>query len=129
MYFKLFRLFSLQIRKVYALSRSDDFESYWMIFDISTQNWAVHPNKVEFGWNCCRGNVITVRGFHYFFHELEYSDFDSSPINKILENGTVVDLNMDRPFEEEVKISQDYGIQKFALAPFYQRFTEMYQNE
>ena len=111
------------------MSTPDDFESYWTIFDISTQNWAVHPNIVEFGWNCCRGNVITVRGFHYFFHELEYSDVDSSPINKILENGTVIDLNMDRPFEKEVDISQEYGIQKFSLAPFYQRFREMYHNE
>ena len=70
-----------------------------------------------------------MRGFHYFFHQLENSYADSSPINKILENGTVVDLNMDRPFEKEVEILQDYGIQKFALAPFYQRFIEMYQNE
>ena len=108
---------------------ADDFESYWIIFDISTQNWAVYPNKVDFGWNCCTGNVITVRGFHYFFHQLEFSEIDSSPINKILENGTVVDLNIDRPFEKEVQISQDYGSQKFALAPFYQRFIEMYQNE
>ena len=111
------------------MSVSDDFESYWIVFDISTQNWAVYPNKVEVVWNCCTGKVITVRGFHYFFHQLEYSDDDSSPINKILDNGTVVDLNMDRPFEEEVKISQDYGIQKFTLAPFYRRFIEMYQNE
>ena len=128
MYFKLFRLFSLQIRKVYALSRSDDFESYWIIFDISTQNWAVYPNKVDFGWNCCTGNVITVRGFHYFFHKLEHSDVDSSPINKILENGTMVDLNMNRPFEKEYNIAQE-TVGKFALAPFYQRFIEMYQNE
>ena len=111
------------------MSTPDDFESYWLIFDISNQNWEEHPNKVEFGWNGCSGNVITVRGFHYFFHELEYSDDDSNPINKILENGTVVDLNMDRPFEKEVSISQDYGIQKFSLAPFYQRFIEMYHNE
>ena len=83
------------------MSKADDFESYWIIFDISSQNWAVYPNKVDFGWNCCRGKLITVRGFHYFFHQLEYSDVNSSPINKILENGTVVDLNMDRPFEKE----------------------------
>ena len=62
------------------------------------------PNKVDFGYNCCRGNLITVRGFHYFFHQLEYSDVDSNPINKILENGTVVDLDMDPPFEKEYNI-------------------------
>ena len=121
-------LFSLLIRKVYALSQADDYESYWIIFDISTQNWAVYPNKVEFGWNCCRGNVITVRGFHYFFHKLEYSLVDSSPINQILENGTMVDLNMNRPFEKEYNAAQE-TVGKFALAPFYQRFIEMYKNE
>ena len=99
-----------------------------MIFDISTQNWAVYPNKVDFGWNCCRGNVITVRGFHYFFHQLENSYADSSPINKILENGTMVDLNMDRPFEKEYNILME-SVGNFALAPFYQRFIEMYKNE
>ncbi len=82
----------------------------------------MYPNKVEFGWNCCSGNVINVRGFHYFFHQLEYSSVDSSPINKILENGTMVDLNMERPFEKEYIILDAVG--KFTLAPFYQRFIE-----
>ena len=88
----------------------------------------MYPNKVDFGLNCCGGNVITVRGFHYFFHQLEYSFIDSSPINKILENGTMVDLYMDRPFEKEYNVLMIAG-GKFALAPFYQRFIEMYKNE
>ena len=84
----------------------------------------MYPNKVDFGYNCCRGNVITVRGFHHFFHQLEYSDVDSSPINKILENGTMVDLDMDPPFEKEYNILME-SVGYFALAPFYQRFIEM----
>ena len=72
--------------------------------------------------------MIPVRGFHYFFHQLEYSDVDSSPINKILENGTMVDLNLDRPFEKEYNILGE-AVGKFALAPFYQRVIEMYKNE
>ena len=110
------------------MSTPDDSESYWMIFDISTQNWAVYPNQVDFGYNCCRGNVITVRGFHYFFHQLEYSFVDSRPINKILENGTMVDLYMDRPFEKEYEVLM-IAEGKFALAPFYQRFIEISKNE
>ncbi len=109
------------------LTESDDYESYWISLDISTQNWEVYPNKVDFGWNCCGGRVITVRGFHYFFHQLEYSNVDSNPINKVLENGTVVNLNMDRPFEKEYNIAQVETIQKVVLAPFYQRFTEVYK--
>ena len=85
----------------------------------------MYPNKVGFGYNCCRGNVITVRGFHYFFHQLEYADVDSSPINKILENGTMVDLNVDPPFEKEYNILME-SVGNFALAPFYQRFVEMH---
>ena len=99
-----------------------------MIFDISTQNWAAYPNRVDFGWNCCRGNILTLRGSHYFFHQLEYSHADSSSINKILENGTMVDLNMDQPFEKEYNILGE-SVGNFALAPFYQRFIEMYKNE
>ena len=114
---------SLQFRKVYALSMSYDFESHWIVFDISTQNWTVYANKVDFGWNHpmeFRGNLITVRGIHYFFHQLALSNVDSSPINIILENGTMVDLNIDRPFEME------NGIQKMSLVPFYQRFSKLY---
>ena len=47
----------------------------------------------------------------------------SSPINIILENGTMVDLNIDRPFEKE------NGIQKISLAPFYQRFSKLYHTK
>ena len=79
--------------------------------------------QIGFGWNCCRGNLITVRGIHYFFHQLTLSNVDSSPINIILENGTMVDLNIDRPFEKE------NGIQKISLAPFYQRFSKLYHSK
>ena len=64
-----------------------------------------------------------VRGIHYFFHQLALSNVDSSPINIILGNGTVVDLNIDRPFEKE------NGIQKISLAPFYQRFSKLYHTK
>ena len=106
------------------MSISGDFESHWIVFDISTQKWTVHANKVDFLWNyCCRGNLITVRGINYFFYQLALSNVDSSPINIILENGTMVDLNIDRPFEKE------NGIQKISLAPFYQRFSKLYHTK
>ena len=104
------------------MSRSDGFESHWRVFDISTQKWTVYASKVDFGWSL-GGNLITVRGTHYFFHQLALSNVDSSPINIILGNGTVVDLNIDRPFEKE------NGIQKISLAPFYQRFSKLYHTK
>ena len=39
----------------------------------------------------------------------------------ILENGTMVDLDMDPPFEKEYNILME-SVGYFALAPFYQRF-------
>ena len=104
------------------MSRSDGFESHWIVFDISTQKWTVHANKVDFGWNCCRGNLITVRGIHYFFHQLA---LDSSHISIILENGTMLDLNIDQPFEKKNGIQGE----RISLAPFYQRFSKLYHTK
>ena len=77
-----------------------------MIFDVHTQNWTVHANEISFIWNCCSGSIVTLRGFHLFFHQLAYiigPDDDSSPIiSRILGNGTVVDLEIIKPpFEKE----------------------------
>ena len=92
-----------------------------MIFDIKTQDWAVHANKLNFVMNCCTGSIITIRGFHYFFYQLFSKDpFIEGPIiSRILANGTVVDLKVAKPpFEDH--FNGDGG--SFKVAPFYQRF-------
>ena len=86
---------------MYILSTTPEFESYWMIFDVNTQNWTMHANKLSFVMNCCSGSIVSVRGFHYFFEQLFYilNHFDNSNpiISRILPNGTVVDLNVAKP--------------------------------
>ena len=111
------------------MSMSDDYESHWIVFDISTQKWTMYANKVDFGWYFAGFDLITVRGIHYFFHQLANSNVDSSPINIILENGTMVDLNFDRPFEKEYDDLLEHGNPEISLAPFYQRFSKLYHTE
>ena len=103
------------------LSTTVEFESHWMIFDVANQLWSVFPNKFNFVLNCCSGHLITVRGgFHYFFHKLDYED--KSPIYRIHENGTTVNLGIsERPFANESEVRND-DFPSFNLAPFYQRF-------
>ena len=113
-------------RKVYVLSTTDEFKSHWMIFDVHSQIWTVYANEISFIWNCCSGSIVTLRGFHLFFHQLAYiiaPDDDSSPIiSKILGNGTVVDLKMIKPpFEKEFEENPD-GAESIKIVPFYQRF-------
>ena len=57
------------------------FESHWIVFDISTQKWTVYANKVDFGWILGAGNLITVRGINYFFHQLALSNVDSTHVS------------------------------------------------
>ena len=91
-----------------------------MIFDIKTQDWAVHANKLNFVMNCCTGSILTIRGFHYFFYQLFYiNDYSNPIISRILEDGTVLDLKIAKPpFEENY---EEFG-GSYILAPFYQRF-------
>ena len=114
-------LISFSFRKIYVLSKSTDVESYWMIFDISAQKWTVYQTKINFGYNCCLGKLLTLRGFHYFFHKLAFSLDSLSPINNIMENGTMIDLNLNPPFSEEYQDSDSIG-GSFDLVPFYKRY-------
>ena len=50
------------------LSTTVEFESQWMVFDLTNQEWTVFPTELSFVLNCCSGHLVTVRGgFHYFF--------------------------------------------------------------
>ena len=49
------------------LSADNNFNSHWMTFDIATQNWTFFMNDLNFGRNCCYGNMLTLRNVHYYF--------------------------------------------------------------
>ena len=73
------------------------------------------------------GKMINLRGSLYYFHDLaspkQYQHDSMGSIYQILENGTMIDLKMDKPFIKEFNIN-DYGafrIQAIQLAPFIRR--------
>jgi hypothetical protein len=119
------------------LSADDNFESHWMIFDINTQHWTFFMNDLSFVFDCCYGNMLTLRNVHYYFNN-GVPGSDRSPIHRILDNGTSIDLGIsESQFYEEylaaVAISNlhpngidslDIGFLSIVQAPFYQRFYE-----
>ena len=70
--------------------------------------------------------MISLRGALYYFHELaEPVPPDSmGSIYHILENGTMVELGIEKPFLNEYTYDDYslYGIDTIQLAPFYRRF-------
>ena len=94
-----------------------DFTSHWMILDVFANKWTVHAEKHS--W-ITEGSLVTVRGFHYFFYQLFHiNDYSNPIISRILEDGTVLDLEIAKPpFEENY---EEFG-GSYILAPFYQRF-------
>ena len=116
-------IFLLLHRKVYLISTTPEWESHWMILDVNTKNWTIHANRLSFVMNCCSGSLVTVRGFHYFFHQLFdiLNPFDDSNpiISRISENGNFEDLKIAKPpFESHFEGTGGY----FKLSLFYQRF-------
>ena len=121
------------IRKVYVLGADKDWQSYWMIFDIGTQFWTIFPNDLNSIVNCCPGRVLTIRNFHYYFHNEPDGSSGLSPYYRILDNGTTIDLKISEiPFSKELEAAREkseangnvdgYGFLSIELAPFYQRF-------
>ena len=134
----------LCIRKVYVLSKTDNSESHWMIFDIETQHWTVFISDLNFVLRCCYGSMLTIRNIHYYFHNdiVGSSSFIDplvkaallSPIYRILDNGTSIDLESEIPIAKQYLAAMENpnGIAEDILnivqAPFYQRFYEEVQN-
>ena len=134
----------LCIRKVYVLSKTDNSESHWMIFDIETQHWTVFISDLNFVLRCCYGSLLTIRNIHYYFHNdiVGSSSFIDplvkaallSPIYRILDNGTSIDLESEIPIAKQYLAAMENpnGIAEDILnivqAPFYQRFYEEVQN-
>ena len=116
------------------MSADDNFDSHWMIFDIATQHWTFFMNDLRFVFSCCYGNMLTLRNVHYYFHngvpELSgWSHMEPSPIYRILDNGTSIDLGISKSqFYEEFMAAVldpdnvDIGFLSIVQAPFYQRF-------
>ena len=119
-----------------SAAAADDWASHWMIFDIATQHWTFVMNDLSFVTNCCRGSILTIRNVHYYFNNDVTGSNGMSPIYKILDNGTSIDLEISEiPFakeywaswainEEDTTVRHYVQIQSIVLAPFYQRFYE-----
>ena len=109
------------------MSTTPEFNSHWMLFDISTQKWTTHAVELSLVLNCCSGSIVTLRGAQYFFYQLiDYHDpfSKSGPIiSRILGNGTIVDLNVTKPpLEEAFHELEDKRGLAVQIAPFLQRF-------
>ena len=118
-----------------AADKAYNWASHWMIFDIATQHWTFFMNDLSFVTNCCRGSILTVRNVHYYFNNDVGGSNGLSPIYRILDNGTSIDLEISEiPFAKEYSASwtineEDpsirlYSFMSIVLAPFYQRFYE-----
>ena len=118
------------------MSADDNFESHWMIFDINTQHWTFFMNDLSFVFDCCYGNMLTLRNVHYYFNNGSPGRSNQlSPIYRILDNGTSIDLGISKSqFYEEYWAARaisdlhpdgkDIGFLSIVQAPFYQRFYE-----
>ena len=133
----------LCIRKVYVLLKTPNSESHWMIFDIETQHWTVFISDLNLVPRCCYGSILTIRNIHYYFHNdiIRSSPFIDpivraellSPIYRILDNGTSIDLESEIPIAKQYLAAMENtneipGDLSIVQAPFYQRFYEEVQN-
>ena len=107
-----------------------------MIFDIVTQHWTFFMNDLNFVYSCCYGNMLTLRNVHYYFNNGIPGSSELSPIYRILDNGTSIDLGVSesqfhaeylaavaRAISSNVE-NVDIGFLSIVQAPFYQRFYE-----
>ena len=85
-------------------------------------------NDLSFVYNCCYGNMLTLRNVHYYFNNGSPGRSNQlSPIYRILDNGTSIDFGLIKSqfFEEYLAASGiDVGFLSIVQAPFYQRFYE-----
>ena len=106
-----------------------------MVFDIATQHWTFFMNDLSFELGCCYGNMLTLRNVHYYFNNGSPGSSRLSPIYRILDNGTSIDLGISKSqfYEEywaahlpsgELPNGMDIGFVSIVQAPFYQRFYE-----
>ena len=74
-----------------------------------------------------------MRGNLYYFHDLASPEPKDSigAINRILRNGTMIDLKVDKPFLNEYDIDDDttFWIDFIQLVPFSRRFFKNARND
>ena len=109
---------------------ASDSKTYHNLFvlDITEQNWETYPIIWDNHMNSF-GKLIALRGNLYYFHKLAQladKDFTNSigAINHILENGTRIDLKVDKLFLHEYDglDSNAFVMRHIQLAPFRRRF-------
>ena len=113
---------------------ASDFETYHNLFvlDVTEQNWETHPIIWDNHMNGF-GKLIALRGNLYYFHELANQDFSNfiGAINRILKNGTQIDLKMDKLYEYVLNGSEAdaFIMHNIQLVPFSRRFFENVKND
>ena len=106
---------------------TSDSETYHNLFvlDVTEQNWETYPIIWDNHMNGF-GKLIALRGNLYYLHELTNQDFGNSigAINRILKNGTLIDLKVDKLFLHEYDglDSNAFRMRHIQLAPFSRRF-------
>ena len=104
---------------------TSDSETYHNLFvlDVTEQNWETYPIIWDNHMNGF-GKLIALRGNLYYLHELANQDFGNSigAINRILKNGTWIDLKMDKLYDGSD--SDVFKMHHIQLVPFSRRFFE-----
>ena len=99
----------------------------WYVLDVTEQKWETYPIAVDDNL-ATFGKLITLRGNLYYFHDLanpsQYQYDSMGSIYHILENGTMIDLERDKPFINEFDINdyEAFRIQTIQLTPFIRRY-------
>ena len=110
---------------------SDSYHNYHNLFvlDVTEQNWETYPIIWDNNMNGF-GKLIAFRGNLYYFHELATQDFSKpfiGAINRILKNGTRIDLKMDNLYDGSD--SDVFIMHHIQLVPFSRRFFENVKND
>ena len=109
---------------------SDSYHNYHNLFvlDVTEQNWETYPIIWDNHMNGF-GKLIALRGNLYYFHKLANKDFSNSigAINRILKNGTWIDLKMDKLYDGSD--SDVFIMHHIQLVPFSRRFFENVKND
>ena len=104
----------------------------WFVLDLTEQKWETHTITLKDHLTVF-GKLITMRGNLYYFHDLASPEPKNSigAINRILRNGTMIDLKVDKPFLNEYDIDDDttFWIDFIQLVPFSRRFFKNARND
>ena len=69
------------------------------------------------------GNLVSLRGNMYYFHGYNSDTSKMLPVYQIFENGTLLELPFDPPFEKELAQDHDlFAMVVIKTALYYRRF-------